>query len=138
MQSSAARERTCLVRVETKVRRNRSCCSAGRDCSFGRSSSGVEVAEGAGGGGGADTLSALEAAALGASGVGAEDMAVYFRGLVWRCERLWCELSPGRTISLESARCGRIRSQEEEVVAVDKFHTHQLSASMLIRSRCIL
>jgi len=41
VQSSGARASTCLVRVETKVRRYRSCCSEGRDWSFLTSSSGL-------------------------------------------------------------------------------------------------
>ena len=42
MQSSGSSPSTCFVRVETNVRRYRSCCSEGRDCSFLMSSSGVE------------------------------------------------------------------------------------------------
>jgi hypothetical protein len=41
VQSSGARLSTCFVRVETKVKRYRSCCSEGRDCSFLTSSSGL-------------------------------------------------------------------------------------------------
>lgn len=41
MQSSEERDSTCFVKVDTKLKRYKSCCSEGRDWSFVTSSSGL-------------------------------------------------------------------------------------------------
>ena len=50
MQSSGGSDTTCFVRVETNVKRYRSCCSEGRACSFLMSSSGLRDSRRGGGG----------------------------------------------------------------------------------------
>jgi hypothetical protein len=70
VQSSGRSDSTCLVRVERKVRRYRSCCSEGRACSFLRSSSGVSEGSVERGGGGVEVEPFGGEADIGTSGEG--------------------------------------------------------------------